>query len=132
MKLFFLAADLDTSDEAGQLALLACALPLGRFAVSVGVLGPATGGVADALSAAGITVASVPVGGAFSFSGAGRLRRAIREANPALVHAFGAVAARAARRVVANVYTGNYPRLIVSAGAAPGGGISGWLAARAV
>ncbi|WP_171473209.1 hypothetical protein [Frigoriglobus tundricola] len=51
MKLFFLASDLDASDAAGQLALLAGALPRDRVALAVGTLGAPAGAAADALPA---------------------------------------------------------------------------------
>jgi glycosyltransferase involved in cell wall biosynthesis len=131
-KLFFLASDLDTSDEAGQLALLASGLPKDRFAVTVGALGLSQGVVADSLRAAGIPIMSVPVRGAFDFSGARRFRQAVADANPALVHAFGPAAARVARIAVSRRRDGNWPRVIVSAATVPGGGPGGWLAARQV
>ena len=83
MKLFFLTSNLDTGDAAGQLALLACGLPKDRFAVTVGVLGPATGTSADALRAAGVSVASVPIRGALDFSGVRRFRQTVAEVSPA-------------------------------------------------
>jgi glycosyltransferase involved in cell wall biosynthesis len=129
-KLYFLASDLGTSDAAEQLALLAAALPRERFALSVGVIGPASGVTADALRAAGVAVASFPIRGILDFSGMRRLRQAVAEANPAVVHAFGSNAVRAARLVVSRGRDGNSPRLMASAATATDGGVGGWFAAR--
>jgi glycosyltransferase involved in cell wall biosynthesis len=129
-KLFFLASDLGTSDAAGQLALLATALPRDRFSVAVGVLGPASGVAADALRAAGIAVTALPIRHPLDFRGMRRLRDTVCEANPALVHAFGPIAVRAARLVLARQGDGNVPRLVASAATSTGGGMSGWFAAR--
>ncbi len=129
-KLLFLASDLGSCDAAGQLALLASALPRDRFAVSVGVLGPATGAAADTLRAAGTTVTALPIRHPLDFRGMRLLRAAVREANPAVVHAFGPAAVRAARLVLSRRAEANTPRLVVSAATAPGSGVGGWLAAR--
>jgi glycosyltransferase involved in cell wall biosynthesis len=129
-RLFFLAAGLDGSDAGGQVALLAGALPRGRFAVSVGVLGPARGAAVDALKAAGVPVASLSIRHALDFAGMRRFRHAVREANPAIIHAFGGAAVRAARLVISRGRDGNSPRLVASAAAAHPGGLGGWLAAR--
>lgn len=129
-KLFFLASDLDDGGAGGPLALLARGLPRDRFALTVGVLGPATGPAADALRAAGVAVTAVPVRGPLDFSGARRLRNTVKEANPAVLHAFGPGAAGAARLALTRAGGTSAPRLIVSAATAPGGGVSGWLATR--
>jgi glycosyltransferase involved in cell wall biosynthesis len=128
LKLFLLASDLGPG--AGPLALLAGALPRDRFALSVGVLGPAAGAAADALRAAGVAAAALPIRHPLDFRGMRLLRRAVRAANPAVVHAFGAAAVRAARLVVSGHGDGNVPRLVASAAAQPGGGVGGWLAGR--
>jgi glycosyltransferase involved in cell wall biosynthesis len=130
VKLFFLASELDADGTAAQLALLACALPKDRYAVTVGVLGRATGPAADALRAGGVAVVPVPIRGALDFGGARRFRQAVAEANPALVHAFGTAAARAARLTASAGGGGRTPRLVVSAAAAPDGGLGGWVAVR--
>jgi glycosyltransferase involved in cell wall biosynthesis len=130
VKLFFLTSNLDTSDPAQQLALLACGLPKDRFALSVGALGTASGAVAEALRRAGVPVNSVPFRGTFDFSGARRFRQTVAQAGPVLIHAFGPAAARAARLAISRRRDGNTPRLLVSAATAPGGGFSGWFAAR--
>ena len=129
-KLFFLASDLCACGAAGPLALLAGALPRDRFALAVGVLGPATGPTADALRAAGTVVVDLPIRHPLDFRGMRRLRDAVRAANPAVVHAFGPAAVRAARLVLAPHGDGNAPRLVASAATAPGTGVGGWLAAR--
>lgn len=129
-KLFFLASDLCGCDAVGPLALLAGALPRDRFALSVGVLGPATGAAADALRAAGATVTALPIRHPLDFRGMRRLRDVVREANPSVVHAFGPAAVRAARLVLARHGEGSAPRLVASAATATGTGVGGWLAAR--
>jgi glycosyltransferase involved in cell wall biosynthesis len=118
----YLASALGTTAAAKQLALLAVNLPRDRFAVAVVVLGPADGPAADTLRAAGVSVRSVPVRHAIDVSGMRKLRRAVAAANPAVVHAWGPFAVRASR------LTG--PRVLASAAADPGGGLSGWLTAR--
>jgi glycosyltransferase involved in cell wall biosynthesis len=129
-KLFLLASDLGTTDAAEQLALLAGALPRDRFSLAVGVLGPASGPAAEALRAAGVPVASCPIRGALDLAGMRRRRRAVAAANPAVVHAFGPEAVRAARLVVSRAGDGNLPRLVASAASAPGVGLAGWLTRR--
>jgi glycosyltransferase involved in cell wall biosynthesis len=130
LNLFFLASDLGTTGAAEQLALLAGALPREHVSPTVGVLGPARGPAADALRAAGVPVVACPIRGVLDFSGMRWLRRAVVAANPAVVHAFGPAAVRAARLVLARTAEGNFPRLVASAAAAPGGGLAGWLARR--
>jgi glycosyltransferase involved in cell wall biosynthesis len=130
LNLFLLTSDLGTSDAAEQLALLAANLPRERFALSAGVLGPANGPAADALRAAGVPVASLPIRGLLDFSGMRRLRQAVSAADPAVVHCFGPEAVRAARLFIARGGDGNVPRLVASAAAIPGGGAGGWLATR--
>jgi glycosyltransferase involved in cell wall biosynthesis len=57
----------------------------------------------------------------------------VREAAPAVVHAWGPAAARAARFVVSGTADGgNRPRLVASAASEPGGGVGGWLAGRMI
>lgn len=130
VKLFFLASDLGTCDAAGQLALLAASLPRGRFAVAAGVLGPATGAAADALRAAGVPVTALPIRHPLDLRGMRRLRETVREVNPAVVHAFGPTAVRAARLVLSRRGEANTPRLVASSATITGGGIGGWFAAR--
>ena len=129
-KLFFLASDLGSGDAAGQLALLADALPRDRFALAVGVLGSAAGEAADEVRAAGVPVSALPIRSPFDFRGMRLLRQAVRAANPAVLHAFGPAAVRAARLVLSRTDRGNVPRLVTSATTAPGGGFGGWFAAR--
>lgn len=130
-KLFFLASDLGAGAAAGQLALLARGLPRERFSVAVGVLGRAEGAAADALRAAGLSVAPLPVRHPLDFSGMRKLRNAVRGANPAVLHCFGPEAVRASRLAVSGgANGGNVPRLVASAATAPGGGVSGWLTGR--
>ncbi len=130
-KLFFLASDLGAGDAVGQLVLLVCGLPRDRFVRSVGVLGSADTPAAEALRAAGVSVAALPVQGPLDFSGMRRLRAAVREANPAVLHGFGPDAVRAARLVIAgDGQGGNTPRFVASAVTSPGGGVGGWMAAR--
>jgi glycosyltransferase involved in cell wall biosynthesis len=129
-KLFFLASDLGASDAAEQLALLAGGLPRERFALSVGVIGPASGVAANALRTVGVAVASLPIRGILDFSGMRRLRQVVAAANPEVVHAFGPDAVRAARLVVSRRRDANSPRLVASSATAIGGGVGGWFAAR--
>jgi glycosyltransferase involved in cell wall biosynthesis len=96
----------------------------------VGVLGPARDSAFDALSSAGVPVSPLSVRHALDFGGMRRFRRAVHEANPAVIHAFGAAAVRAARLVVARSRDGNLPRLVASDSTACPGGLGGWLAAR--
>jgi glycosyltransferase involved in cell wall biosynthesis len=113
--------------------VLALGLPRERLRVSVGVLGAATGPAADELRAAGVAVHSVPVRHSLDVGGARRLRRAVRDTNPAVVHAFGPDAARLARLVVSSgPGGGNAPTLVVSGAATPVGGFGGWLTKRLV
>jgi glycosyltransferase involved in cell wall biosynthesis len=129
-KLFFLASDLGAGDAAEQLTLLATGLPRERFALSVGVLDPASGATADAIRAAGVTVAAFPLRGILDFGGMRRLRNAVVEANPAVVHAFGPEAVRAAKLVVSRYGDVSAPRLVASAAVETGGGVGGWFAGR--
>src|SRR5947207_366200 len=123
---FYLASDLGPS--AAQLGLLAAALPRDQFRVAAGVVGPAVGPTADALEWAGIPVHSLPVKYLFDMRAIRILRRTVAAETPAVVHAWGPAAARAARLVTAG---GKGPRLVVSAAADTGRGLKGWLAARA-
>jgi len=126
-KLFFLAPDLG----AGQLAHLACGLPRERFALTVGVLAPVVGAEADSLRAAGVTVLSLPVRSPLDFSGMRKLRNAIRDANPAVLHCFGPAAVRIARLAVTAGGDGkNDPLFVASDLTQPGDGFGGWLATR--
>jgi glycosyltransferase involved in cell wall biosynthesis len=130
VNLCFVTADLETGEAAAQLALLACALARDRYAVTVGVLAPATGASVGEMRAGCVSVVPLPVRSALDLSGARRFRQTVAGGAPALVHAFGPAAARAARLVVSRRRDGNSPHLIVSAATAPGGGLGGWLAAR--
>jgi glycosyltransferase involved in cell wall biosynthesis len=117
-----LASDLGPSGAARQVGLLAPALPPGRFRVEVGVLGPADTPAADDLRRAGVPVRPLPLRRGLDLRGVRRLRRAVAAANPAVVHAWGPAAVRAAG-LVSGV------RLVASA-AEPPGGVAGWLTAR--
>jgi glycosyltransferase involved in cell wall biosynthesis len=128
---FFLVPEVAACGDAAPASVLALALARDGLPVAVGVLGPATGSEADELRAAGVVVHSVPIRHALDFNGARVLRRTVQEANPAVVHAWGPVAARAARLAVSRRRDGgNAPRLVASAAAMPGGGLGGWLVAR--
>ena len=117
--------------DAAAARVLSIALVNDRFRVTVGVLGPATGPVVEELRAVGVAVHSVPIRHALDLNGARRLRHTIREANPSVVHACGASAARTARLLVSRSRDeGNTPRLVVSGATNTGGGLSSWLAAR--
>jgi glycosyltransferase involved in cell wall biosynthesis len=133
LALFQLVTGLDSYSDSAPVQVLATALPRGRFRVTVGVLGPAMGPRFDALRAAGVEVLSLPLRNVFDLNGARRLRQAVAQANPTVVHAWGADAARIARLVVSRRGEGsNYPRLVISGAAVPGSGIGGWMAARQV
>jgi glycosyltransferase involved in cell wall biosynthesis len=114
---FFLLSDPDPCGEAARLARL---LPPDRFRATAGVLGPA-----DDLRAAGVPAVPVPLRHPLDLGGARRLRRAVAESGAAVVHAWGPAAVRAARLVPG-------PRLVVSGAASPGGGLGGWVTARAL
>jgi glycosyltransferase involved in cell wall biosynthesis len=132
LNVFLLVPEL-TQPEAEPARLLATSLPRDIFTVTVGVLGPTTGYAAEELRAAGLTVESVPFRHSLDLSGASRLRRVVQDAAPAVFHTFGSDAARVARLVTSSDgEDGNIPRFVVSAGAAPGNGLGGWLAARQV
>src|SRR5438034_428931 len=120
--IFLLASDLGPSGAARRLAILAANLPRDRFRVEVGVLGTVAGPVADAIREAGGPVRSLPVRHALDVGGIRKLRRAVAAGTPAVVHAWGPLAARAGRPAG--------PRVVASAAAEPGGGLGGWLTAR--
>jgi glycosyltransferase involved in cell wall biosynthesis len=69
-------------------------------------------------------VRHTPIRHALDVSGMRRLRRAVAEANPAVVHAWGPFAVRASRLLG--------PPVVASAAADPGGGLGGWLTVRAL
>ncbi|MBX9580982.1 MAG: hypothetical protein K2X87_11795, partial [Gemmataceae bacterium] len=81
-KLFLLASDLGPSGATRQLGLLAPALA-GRYAVEVGVLGPADTPIADDLRRAGVPVHALPLRRGLDLPGLRQLRRAVAPANPA-------------------------------------------------
>lgn len=131
--LFFLASDLGPTGATRQLSLLAPALPRDRFRVEVGVFGPGTGPVAEALTRAGIPVHPIPLRHLFDVSGIRSLRRVVAAANPAVIHAWGPAAVRLSRLVTsARPEGGTTPRLVVSGAAHAPGGFTGWLTARAL
>ncbi len=132
MNLFFLTSDLGDGDAAGQFALLACALPRDRFAVTVGVLGAPTGTTADALRAAGVATTALPVRNVLDFSGMRRLRRAVQESGATVLHAFGPAAVRVAQLCLTRRDSGYAPRLVATGAAECGSGVGGWLASRQV
>ncbi|MCI0700746.1 MAG: glycosyltransferase [Planctomycetia bacterium] len=132
MNLLLLASDLNAGDSVEQLALLAMALPRDRFTVTVCVCGRATGPIADRLRAAGIAVLSQPIRHALDFSGMRRLRQAVSQTNPTLIHAWGAVATRLSRLLVSSRGDTNSPRLVVSDALEMGGWFGNWLTTRRV
>jgi len=132
VNVFLLVSDLDPGDATEQFLLLARGLPRDRFALSAGAVGAATGPAADALKAAGVPVGAYPIRGALDFGGMRRLRAAVLATNPALVHAFGPRAVRAAQLVVTRTRTASAPRVVVSGATACGAGLAGWLARRAL
>ena len=130
LSLFYLVPDLAPSGEAAPAWVIAAGLPRARFRVTVGVLGPATGSVADELRAANVAVLSLPIRHLLDLNGARRLRRAVRDAGTAVIHAWGPTAARLSRLLVSRREGENLPRLVVSAAAIPGRGLAGWFTAR--
>ncbi|MDY3553607.1 glycosyltransferase family 4 protein [Gemmata sp. JC717] len=130
MKLFFLLSNVSDVAAAERLTLLAGGLPRDRFEVTTGVLGPATGAVPDALRAAGVPVLALPLRHAIDFSGMRRLRCAVRDFNPVVLHAVGVDAVRAARLCLSRSEDGNRPRFVASVGNTLEGGLGGWLTAR--
>jgi glycosyltransferase involved in cell wall biosynthesis len=127
---FFLVPDVAACGDAAPAGVLALSLARDGLPVAAGVLGPATGSEVDELRAAGVVVHSLPIRHALDFNGARVLRRTVQAANPAVVHAWGPTAARAARLVVSRRDGGNAPRLVASGASVPGGGLGGWLVAR--
>ena len=110
---------------------LAVGLPSEEFRVTVGVLGCTNPADLDELTSAGIVVKPVPIRRMMDLSGTRRLRQFMQECQPEILHTWGAVAARAARRLVSSNGTGgNWPRLLISSASMPGGGLRGWLTAR--
>ena len=121
-KLFLLASDLGPTGAARQFGLLAPALPRDRFRVEAGVLGPADTPAADDLRRAGVPVHPFRLRRGLDLRGLRHLRAAVAAANPAVVHAWGPAAVRAARLLAG-------PRLVASA-AEPPPGVAGWLTGR--
>ncbi len=133
INVFLLVPELAPCPEATAARLLALELPRDRFAVTIGVLGTPQGRIADELRAAKVPVHSVPIRHSLDLKGLRRLRRAIRDTDPVVLHIFGSEAARAARLVVDHQgEAGNVPRLVVSGAATPSGGLGGWFAARII
>ncbi|MBA4189452.1 MAG: hypothetical protein C0467_15790 [Planctomycetaceae bacterium] len=133
INVFLLVKELAPGQDATAVRLLALGLPRDRFFVSVGVLGSPSVPIAEELRAAGVPVHSVPSRHSLDLTGLRRLRRVIRETDPAVLHIFGTEAARAARLVVdSQGDAGNTPRLVVSGAATPTGGLGGWFASRLI
>jgi len=132
VNVFLLASDLEPGDATEQFLLLAGGLPRDRFALAVGAVGPVPAAAAAALRAAGVPAGAYPIRGALDFGGMRRLRAAVRATDPALVHAFGPRAVRAAQLVVSHTRAGSSPRVVASGATACGDGIAGWLARRAL
>jgi glycosyltransferase involved in cell wall biosynthesis len=132
VNVFLLVSDLEPGDATEQFLLLARGLPRDQFVLSAGAVGPLHAGAADALRAAGVPVASYPIRGALDFGGMRRLRAGVLATNPAVVHAFGPRAVRAAQLVVTRTRAAGAPSVIASGATACGDGIVGWLARRAL
>lgn len=122
-KLLILVPDLGPSGIARQAGRLAPALPRDRFAVEVGVLGPADTPLADDLRRAGVPVHPLPLRRGLDLRGLRQLRRVVAAAKPDILHAWGPAAVRLAGFLPV-------PRLVASA-AEPPVGVAGWLARRA-
>ncbi|MFO0822853.1 MAG: glycosyltransferase family 4 protein [Gemmataceae bacterium] len=133
INVFLLLSELTPSLETATARVLALELPRERFSVAVGVMGPATGPLADEFRAAKISVHPITIRHQLDLNGGRRLRRAMKESKPVVLHTFGLEAARAARFVVeSQSESGNVPRLVVSGGANPTGGVGGWFTARLI
>jgi glycosyltransferase involved in cell wall biosynthesis len=88
--------------------------------------------VIKSLQIAGIAVHQSPVRNLLDVSGTRKLRQLVASLQPALVHAWGTVAARLSRALVERDADGvNSPRVVISAAANVGGGLTGWLTTRA-
>jgi glycosyltransferase involved in cell wall biosynthesis len=130
---FLLVADLALGGDAAPVRLLAPLLLRNHFRVAVGVIGSASESQLDEVRARYITIHRTPIRNIFDLRGARRLRQLVREINPTVVHAWGPIAAGAARLIVSRNRSGtNTPRFVVSGASTPGGGIGGWLMARQI
>lgn len=133
LNVFLLVSELTPSLETATARVLALELPKDRFSIAVGVLGNATGSVADEFRAAKIPVHPITIRHQLDLNGGRRLRRAMKETKPVVLHTFGQEAARAARFVVESQgESGNTPRLVLSGAANPSGGVGGWFTARLI
>jgi glycosyltransferase involved in cell wall biosynthesis len=133
LSLFQVVTDLEPYSDSAPVHLLATMLPRDRFRVTVGVFGPAIGPRFEELRGAGIEVLSLPLRHIFDLNGARRLRQAVAETAPVVLHAWGPIAARLVRLIVSRRGDGsNFPRLVISGAAIPGSGVGGWIAARQV
>jgi len=121
--LFYLASDLSPGNSAARhLARIAMGLNRERFQVQVGALAGSDSPLADDLRAAAIPVHAVPIRNALDWSGQRRLRNTVANAKPALVHAWGARAARSLTGIPAVA-------LVSDASFAPPG-LNGWWTVR--
>jgi glycosyltransferase involved in cell wall biosynthesis len=128
--IFFLARSLDYGGAARRLTLLADGLPRDRFRARVCVLGGPSPW-AEQLRAAGVRVDELGWKRALEASPLLTLRRLLAEEPPALVHAWGRAAVRAAATVGGRRLL---RRLLVSAALPPAGRLSWpdrWLLRRA-
>ncbi|HEV3387199.1 MAG TPA: glycosyltransferase family 4 protein [Gemmata sp.] len=130
---FLLVANLATGGDAAPVRLLAPLLLRNNIRVTIGVVGTASESDLDEVRAAYITVRRFPIRHFFDVKGVRRLRQALREIDPTVVHAWGPAAASVARHIVSGNWDGtNTPRLVVSGASITGGGIGGWLIARQI
>jgi glycosyltransferase involved in cell wall biosynthesis len=130
---FLLVANLAAGGGAAPVRLLAPLLLRNHFRVTIGVVGTASESDLDEVRAAYITVRRFPIRHFFDVKGVRRLRQAVREIDPAVVHAWGPAAAAVARHIVSGNWDGtNTPRFVVSGASITGGGIGGWLIARQI
>ena len=128
--ILFLASELGSSSASAQMCRLASAFPGGRFSIVVVVVGHCDADLAGALQGSGVPVHHVRVRHFFDVSSQRKLRQLLASIHPAVIHAWGATATRLTRLLVNSTDTGNTPRVVVSAAAGAGGGISGWLVRR--
>jgi glycosyltransferase involved in cell wall biosynthesis len=134
VSLCLLVADTSTCEgDSASIRLLAKSLPRDRFRVTVAVLGSVADQRFDEILAGAIPICSLPIRHVFDLNGVRRLQQKVREIDPDVIHAWGPVAASAARFVISRRADGtNSPRLAVSGATMPLSGFRGWFMTRQV
>jgi glycosyltransferase involved in cell wall biosynthesis len=129
LPVLFLISDLSSFGETA--AALARSLPPDQFRVVLALLERAASDETKILVTEGISVKPVPIRHALDVVGTRRLKRLVHDTAPAILHAWGTAAVRAARSVVSrDGVAGNRPRLVISDASNVVGGLGGWAAAR--